>query len=450
MAAAFALCPELETCRRNGEAEQGALHGAAVCAAQFTPSVAIDGNGQLLLEIAASLKLFGGLRNILAQLLSDLHALGLTGFAASAPTATGACLLAFAGQPRHTDNRRDLARMLGDLPVSVMGLDEKTMAMLAAIGVPTLAEVNALPRDGFARRFGPGLLERIDRAFGRSSEAHEFFVLPQRFDVRLELPHITDVADALLFAAKRLFVQLEAFLRARAAAAECIVLRLDHEDFPPTEVSIRLVTAGRSAEHFAALTRERLARLALPAPARAISLEAPVLQPFAMHEASLFPDAAGIPEAWDRLLERLQARLGVEAVRGVAVTSDYRPERAGLEVKITAPAVSARHTDRTRRGHKGVPAAAADSRARRPLWLLRQPRAIVEADGRLLLERNGRLDPRGSLTLLAGPERIESGWWDGEDIARDYFIAQSEDCSLLWIYRRKGPDAAWFLHGIFS
>jgi protein ImuB len=49
--------------------------------------------------------------------------------------------------------------------------------------------------------------------------------------------------------------------------------------------------------------------------------------------------------------------------------------------------------------------------------------------------------------LLAGPERIESGWWDGDDAKRDYFIARSEESSLLWVYR---DEEGWFVHGLFA
>ncbi|HEY4637759.1 MAG TPA: DNA polymerase Y family protein, partial [Burkholderiales bacterium] len=68
--------------------------------------------------------------------------------------------------------------------------------------------------------------------------------------------------------------------------------------------------------------------------------------------------------------------------------------------------------------------------AARPLWLLEPPRRLGEGD----------------FVLLAGPERIESGWWDGDDVARDYFIA-ARGASLAWIYRAR---EGWFLHGLFA
>ena len=60
--------------------------------------------------------------------------------------------------------------------------------------------------------------------------------------------------------------------------------------------------------------------------------------------------------------------------------------------------------------------------------------------------------------MLAGPERIESGWWDAReggdkavgDVRRDYFIALSANSCWLWIYRECRAPGGWFLQGFFS
>ncbi len=84
----------------------------------------------------------------------------------------------------------------------------------------------------------------------------------------------------------------------------------------------------------------------------------------------------------------------------------------------------------------------------RPVWLLPQPLALPEQQSRPLFE--GR-----PLQLLAGPERIEAGWWDGAHAARDYFIAQAHDGALVWVYRQRLPRVepageGWYLHGRFG
>ncbi|NDH42856.1 MAG: DNA polymerase Y family protein, partial [Betaproteobacteria bacterium] len=62
---------------------------------------------------------------------------------------------------------------------------------------------------------------------------------------------------------------------------------------------------------------------------------------------------------------------------------------------------------------------------------------------------------QGPLKLIAGPERIETAWWDGQWFARDYFIASDEQAALYWIYRSR-QDASgqarlqWFIQGCFG
>ncbi len=77
-----------------------------------------------------------------------------------------------------------------------------------------------------------------------------------------------------------------------------------------------------------------------------------------------------------------------------------------------------------------------------PLWLLKEPRPLSHHDGWPYL--------CGPLEAESGPERIESGWWDGQDIARDYFIVRDPHGARFWIYRDLGDASAWYLHGVFD
>ena len=127
----------------------------------------------------------------------------------------------------------------------------------------------------------------------------------------------------------------------------------------------------------------------------------------------MFGDAAAEEEDWTRLVERLRARLGRDAVCGLATQPDHRPEHAW---RRTEPG----EWDPRELRQPGA----------RPLWLLEPPRRIAETQ----------------LALLAGPERIECGWWDGDEAKRDYFVARLQQ-SLAWVYREAGE---WYLHGLFA
>src|SRR5262249_17355246 len=131
------------------------------------------------------------------------------------------------------------------------------------------------------------------------------------------------------------------------------------------------------------------------------------------------------PGQWAHLVERLRARLGADAVHGVAVRAEHRPERASA---IADPGAATPY--------------AVTPYGERPFWLLNPPPPLEEIGGVPHHE--------GPLELLAGPERIESGWWDGNDEARDYFIARTRSESIVWIYRDRRGEGGWYLHGVFA
>lgn len=424
LATACALAHDLVVRLRDPAAETEALLGLAGWAAQFTPNVAPDLPDALALEVAGSLKLFGGADRLRARLAAGGVRMGFTAHAACAPTARGAAWLARAGVERCVESSDDLAPALAHLPLGVAVREADMRAALHAIGVRTVSELARLPRDGFARRFGQALLDDLDRAHGRLADPRAFYLPPARFHARLELPAEATQAESLLFAAQRLFLQLEGFLAARAGGVRRLELRLGHRDAPATVVPIGLVAPSRDAAHFTRLARERLGAVALAAPVRALTLAAADVVPLAGAPLALFDDGNGAPEDWAKLVERLRARLGAGSVHGVRVVAEHRPEYAS-EPCDPARAEGSNPTD---------------AAGPRPFWLLAAPRPLAEVDA---VPHYG-----GPLKLLAGPERIESGWWDGAEVARDYFVAQTPAQALVWIYRARGDG--WFLHGLFA
>jgi protein ImuB len=390
------------------EPGQEALAAVAAWACQFTPRVSLEPPQALLMEVEGSLRYFGGRWKFLARLREGLVNLGFKARIAEAPAARAALWMA----------RGDGGR-LEALPVAVTGLAAESLELLSNLGVKTVGGLMRLPREGIARRFGPGLLEEIDQAGGKAPEPREFFILPAHFCAQLELPAPVLHAESALFAARRLLKQMEGFLAARQTGVRAFSLDLLHDDAPATAIRVGLATPGRGTEHFVRLLRERLARTTLRAAVEAIRLEAADVEILPQESGNFFngPHTGG--EEWLRLVERLQARLGMAAVHGLGMHQDHRPEFAFC---------------RTEFGVKDRQPVEKQSEARgpRPLWLLDPPRRLAE----------------GEFALLAGPERIESGWWDGAEALRDYFIARTGESSLAWIYRERGGN--WFLHGLFA
>jgi protein ImuB len=421
VAAALALAPGLRLREREAAAETEALLGIAAWAMQCTPNVALDFPDLVLLEVSGSLKLFGGLEEIAARLRHGLDAMGYSAHFAAAPTPRAASWFARSGKACLITDAAKLEGEFRALPLAVLQCREEEA--LASIGARSVGDLLALPRNGIARRFGQGLLDALDQALGRLPDPRGFCVLPEKFFASIELPAEATQAAALLFAAQRLLAQLEGFLAARAAGTRRLLLNLTHRAAPATRIELGLVVACREAAHFALLLRERLQQTALAEPVRAIALEVQAIEPLEHANLSLLQDELQQEGNWPRLIERLRSRLGAAAVHGIALRADHRPERACTEAE------------------PGAKQLALDFDLR-PFWLLERPQALEEKESVPC--------HHGPLKLLAGPERIESGWWDGADMARDYFIARNANEALLWVYRERSPAGAWYLHGIFS
>jgi protein ImuB len=429
--AALALCPGLVALERDEAAERAALERLAAWAGAFTSLVSIVPPAALLLDIRGSLRLFGGLESLRAHLREALRATGHAGREAVAPTPLAALWLARAGQTEAVTEMAALAGWIGRLRPPVTGWPEATLAALRNLGIESLADCLRLPRDGFARRIGRGPLADLDRALGRRPDPRPAFRPPCRYRGVLELAAETADTTRLARALAGLFAELEGFLRTRQRAVSRLLIRFSHLRQPATELTLGLVSPGLEAAHFNALFAERVERLALPAPVISVALEAEPGEPFDPAIAGLFGDTPGNAAGF-RLVERLRARLGRDAVHGLGLQDDHRPEHAW---RVAEPGAAEHY-------------AAAAAQGPRPAWLLEAPRPLGSAAGR------PRLD--GPLTFESGPERLEGGWWDGREIARDYWIARTPTGARLWIFRdlsaagqRAGGDH-WFLHGLFG
>jgi protein ImuB len=429
VAAALALLPGLEVYPRNPVAEAQALREIAQWALQFSPAPSIEGDRALLLEIGADIKLFGGLEPLLDAIRMELPALGFSATLAAAPTPSAALMLARTDRAQVLTDAAALCDHLGPLSIAATGCSEEVLQTLADLGMHTVDDLLALPRDGLVRRFGQPLLDILDRALGLVPDPRVPFTLPEQFQARLELPAPAWEVTALLFAFKRLVAGLSGWLRGRGLGAMSLRLDLVHEDCPPSALRLNLSAPSCDAAHLAALIRERLERTQLPGRVEAIGLTTECTARLTARDRNLFPGVEPAEEA--QLIERLCARLGDAAVCALQPRADHRPELAWREE--TDPKMG---TDPIFGSKNGV----CPHFQPRPLWLLAEPQP---------LQQFLRSSPAPAV-LMDGPERIESGWWEGRDVRRDYFVARTERGQTLWIFSEPGSAGHWYVHGIFS
>ena len=431
--AALALLPSLSVEPRNEIAEQQALEDLAGWLEQFTSVVSFAGPDVLLVEIAGSLRLYGGLLNLRQAVASGLRQQGFTASLAIAPTPLAAIWLAKGERRTCIRESANLAAALRNLPLSCLDWPVTTCEALTGMGIGTVGDCLRLPREGFARRFGPQRLIELDRALGRLPDPRTSWRAPERFCADHEMTEEQSDSELLLAICRELLQSHERFLLARQLGVQAIRFSFFHIRSSATSLRLGCVEAERRTERWFDLLRLQFEKLALPEPVIAVRLEGGRTQALrAESERLRFRGRTvgrGIRFSIAQLAERLAARVGRQFVAGVTTVAEYRPQRAWRSRCLLE-------------GQAADIASAARGNLQRPLWMLPEPARLPVDDGYPLHQ--------GRLRILDGPERLETGWWDDDSIARDYYTAINPRGVRLWVFRNRNRGADWYLHGFFG
>jgi len=422
-----------------------AVSGLATWCLQFTPRVAvIEPASELpavVMELEASVRLFGGKRKLVERVREEVGDLGVSQLS-WAPTSLAAVALARAG--KSNGFAKPVEQLLDALPTETLTAVALHHATLVRLGCRTLGDVRKLPRGGLSRRFDAELLSALDQAYGLRPEAHRWIELPDAFSAKVELMARVELAPAMLFGARRLMLQMSGWLAARHCGVTAFTLRWWHDAMRAKsagesgEMMVRTAQPTRDIEHLTRLLAEHLSKVELRAPVGDLELIAVDVQSLEEQSTTLFPEPQQAGESLALVLERIAARLGPERVLRPVIVEDDRIE--WMTHWQPAPRARPRKLNRS----VDVP----------------QPTFVFDVPLRLAV-RGDRPLYQGLLQLLAGPHRIEGGWWDrttedGEQttryVARDYWVALSEHAGILWVFQTRlaKDDTQWFLHGVFA
>ena len=389
----------------------------AAWAYRFSAQVSVHYPRTVVFEIESSLGLFGPWPVFEARLRAELTALGFRHRIVAAPNPVAARVLANAYDALVVPDAETLQQYLGQMPVDRIGLAPDVATALSRMGLRRLSQVQALPRHTLARRFEAQVLKHLDALVGSRTLALSFYLPPDRFDVRIEFNYDVQSHQALLFPLRRLTGDLSAFLCGRDSGVQRFDLHLEHAGLPATVIKVGLLSAERDASMLFELARGRLEQVQVEAPVRGFRLCAEDLPSFVPQRLELFDERVQQTLPWEQLRERLRARLGDDAVQGLEFRDDHRPECAWQMTSQPRPQACPVRV--------GV---------QRPGWLLAEPHAL----------------PQGQARILIGPERIETGWWDGADVRRDYYLIETQAGQHGWAYRAVGEDGPLWLQGWFA
>lgn len=459
--AAYAICPQLETSDYDEVLQQQYLEELCLWALQYSSWVTPCMPDTVMLEIKASLSLFGGLPKLLNKLASDMSEQQLSVATGVAPTPAAARLLSrinyqMQRQSQHKPTQKptqklqhkphkqraqqqkqtkaniattgtlgpitkmaDIESVFADLPVDCLPLNEFTRKGLRQSGIKRCAQLFELPASALTRRFGEDCTTLLYRLLGRIPEPCPALRMPDHFLRSLDLPLEAPDTNALQFPLNRLLSALGGYLRASDSGVKQLKIALYH---PRCKASIEILgflEATADHKHLLRVATERLAAMELPEPVTAVTIEALETDAITRSGKDLFNKSESQSGTIEQALDLLSARIGRDKVYTPSLQQDHRPENAWAAAN---PA-----------GTDGAPWPT------RPLWLLPEARASRQA-----------------LTLMSQPERIENGWWDTNDVRRDYFIAKDSRGAWVWAYcerqsgRAKTQQEIYYIHGLFA
>jgi protein ImuB len=408
------------------------LTALAAHAYELTSLVCVEEPDGLLLEVRGSLKLFGGIAAVKKKLALKLDGRRMRFDMCAAPTPYAALWLAREARADALESS-SLAGCLSTLPLAATRWPDDVRLKLTEMGVRTVGDCLRLPRDGFARRIGEPYLHQLDQALGKRPDLRREIVAQPSLSGMIEFPAEITQTAALAGALQSIVTSLAADLRRRQRQVQNLCIVFHHARRPPTLCRLQLIEPAHEVRRLLDPLIVRLERLVLPAPVIALGVDAGVPVAMRIEAVKLFADDGGsgqVPVSPAALIESLRARFGNEGVYGLEWVNEHRPERVWsklTEKLLHGPARVARPPK--------IP--------NRPLWILPSPVPLAERCS------EARRETVADEIRTNEPERIESGWWDGGDIRRDYYTVTTRCGQRLWVYQ-DCATRSWYLHGIFG
>ena len=483
-------CHRAEIVADDPVADREGIEEVARWCRRFAPLVAVESAGRpecVHVDVTGTAEFFGGEETLVRTAVWTLQARGIHARAAIADTIGAGWAAArhtdfrppSAGHPAPSARHRrcaivppaDQMAALAHLPAAALRLEGDCLARLREVGVDTIGGVGKLPRKSLTSRFGPQLARRLAQCSGTLAEpletpcGGELPQASQAFDFPLLLRDLTQ--ESLGALVQRLVEACMAPLAAAGKGVTALQVRLEssrsragqkgaqegaRESCAPTVIDVGLFRPSAAVGHLAELIRLRMARAHLPREISGIVVDVVAVGPVAARQRMLFGEVAEATASQvGLLLDRLSGRLGRSAVFEPKLLADAQPEHAWLAVP---PAASGRLPAGGRQASKtracALPAGGRFPE-RRPICLLPRPVrleavAVVPDGPPVRFQYEGQTH---HIAQARGPERIETAWWRGPCVRRDYYVVDTSAGDRYWLFRRL-QDGGWFLHGRFA
>ncbi|MFO1062905.1 MAG: hypothetical protein U0892_03405 [Pirellulales bacterium] len=395
--------------------------------------------------------------------------------------------------------------LLAELPTAALRIDEDTVDKLSRLGIRRPMQIWQLPRDGLATRLGAQLLLRSDQALGNADESITVLHVSPEMQADEEIEFPTSNRDTIRELIHRQCATLCSRMQREGKGALRIVCRMDVVSRPPLLMNLGLYAASNDCEHLVSLLDGQLdvilnseqgrsavartkrrdgkpeppsqskSRTGLHDPRRTdaqladaetlvtqygvwrIAMQIVHAAPVQWQQSELFDDAAREHRRQlGRLIDKLSSRLGRDNVLEARIERNAEPESAASFRPLTGRRRDGRSESTVKKltsrlAHAAVGPTPNDP-LRRPTQLLHPPQAILATGDGLPSSPPASFtwnDRRYYVVRCWGPERLESGWWKGPSMRREYFRVECSGGEWFWIYHDLTAQR-WYMNGLYG
>lgn len=423
LASASIICSHLVVSEYKETIAVQALQELANQLYLVTSDIVIDEPSGLFLRAQNMLRLYGNLTQYWQVVQEVINKQGYDVYYASAYSVNVAKLIAKHEQRYMGDNKKHIQQQLQQCSLVLTDIDKKDIEKLQRIGIKSIADLFDQPLSAFASRVSKFSLQIMSELRGESAAKLRFYQPPQCYEHYLELLYDVELTARLLPVIRKCLDALEAYLLVRNGLALSINITLFQREHEPITQVINSALPIYKSAHWLDIISLRFEQLSLSSGVYGITIQCEKIEQADGCESDFFSEKSTHVAAMT-LLSRLKAKLGEQQVKLMQYHDDYRPECC---TRLSAKAVD-------NDSHQAINRT---SNSAKKLHFLDRPGFLLRA----------HIPLNAKVSIIDGPERIASGWWDNHEVQRDYFLAESHQGQQMWIFRTL--DENWFVHGYF-
>ncbi len=441
VADARAIYPSLQILDDDPKLSQRLLNSIARFCIRYTNSVAIELPDGLVLNVTGCAHLWGGEMQYMKDIYLRLKNRGYDLRVAMADTIGAAWARAHYGDGNPIIETGGQMEALLSLPASALRLETEVTERLIKLGLRQIRQFINMPRSALRRRFGPGLILRLDQALGHEEESTHPVIPIELFRERLPCLEPIITATGIEIALQRLLETLCHRLQQEGKGirkAEFRGFRIDNK-IEKIEIGTNRATFNKT--HLFKLFEEKISSMEPALGIELFMLEASKTEKISPSQQKCWRSPGSLEDVvMAEFLDRLTNRFGASPIRRYMPDEHHWPERSFKQAADFLEQLTVSWlVDRPR-----------------PIHLLLKPQAVevtapIPDYPPMMFRYQGKLH---KIKKADGPERIEPEWWIAEGLHRDYYTVEDEEGGRYWLFRAghytEDDPPQWFIHGFFA